>query len=100
MSSTYINLPLRRAILARDEYRCIYCESEDFLTIDHVVAEMWEGPTKATNLVACCGFCSVLKGVVPFDLHAMHLERLGKGDAQVIIARVKAHLAIPTIPNE
>ncbi len=99
MSETYINAPLRRAIMARDEV-CLYCLASTDLTIDHVIAEKWNGKTKANNLVVACGECNLIKATFPFDLFAEFMERLGRGKKADIIARVKAHLAIPTIPSE
>jgi 5-methylcytosine-specific restriction endonuclease McrA len=100
MSDAYISRPLRRALMERDEDRCLYCGATDSLTIDHVKAEKWEGKTRANNLAVACSECNTIKGVFPLDLFAEFMERLGRGKKQDIIDRVEAHLAIPTDPTE
>ena len=52
----------RRAILARDGFRCQYCGSTRHLTIDHVVPRSRGGPTSWDNVVTSCAPCNVRKG--------------------------------------
>ena len=52
----------RRAILARDGFRCQYCGSARHLTIDHVVPRSRGGPTSWDNVVTSCAPCNVRKG--------------------------------------
>ena len=52
----------RRAILARDGFRCQYCGSTRHLTIDHVVPRSRGGPTSWENVVTSCSACNVKKG--------------------------------------
>jgi len=52
----------RRAILARDGYRCQYCGSTRHLTIDHVVPRSRGGSTSWENVVTSCAPCNVRKG--------------------------------------
>jgi 5-methylcytosine-specific restriction endonuclease McrA len=52
----------RRAVLARDGYRCQYCGSTRHLTLDHVVPRSKGGTTSWENIVTSCAPCNVRKG--------------------------------------
>lgn len=52
----------RRAVLARDGYRCQYCGSTRHLTLDHVIPRSKGGPTSWENVVTSCAPCNVRKG--------------------------------------
>jgi 5-methylcytosine-specific restriction endonuclease McrA len=52
----------RRAILARDGFRCQYCGSTHHLTIDHIVPRSRGGHTSWDNVVTSCAPCNVRKG--------------------------------------
>jgi 5-methylcytosine-specific restriction endonuclease McrA len=55
-------LPLtRRAVLARDAHRCVYCAVRAD-TIDHVVPRSRGGRNEWTNVVAACARCNHRKG--------------------------------------
>jgi 5-methylcytosine-specific restriction endonuclease McrA len=58
--------PLSRAnVLARDEFRCQYCNKEvspKDATLDHVVPRSQGGGTSWTNIVCCCVRCNSKKG--------------------------------------
>lgn len=65
----YVRLPRtenrrlsRRAILARDGFRCQYCGSTRHLTIDHVIPRSRGGQTSWENVVTSCAPCNVRKG--------------------------------------
>lgn len=65
----YVRLPRaegrrlsRRAILARDGFRCQYCGSTHHLTIDHIVPRSRGGLTSWDNVITCCAACNVRKG--------------------------------------
>ena len=65
----YVRLPhaegrrlSRRAILARDGFRCQYCGSTRHLTIDHIVPRSKGGLTSWDNVVTSCAPCNVRKG--------------------------------------
>ena len=88
----------RRAVFARDGFRCQYCGTSGRLTVDHVVPRSRAGETTWENLVACCHPCNNRKGSRtpdeanmklsraprPFSLHtSRHLMRLlAKSDNQ------------------
>ncbi len=63
------------------------------MTIDHVIARSRGGQTVASNLVRACEACNETKAAWPLDLFALLLERFGGEPAQVILARVNAHLS-------
>jgi 5-methylcytosine-specific restriction endonuclease McrA len=52
----------RRAILARDGYRCQYCGTTRHLTIDHVIPRSRGGASSWENVVTSCAPCNVRKG--------------------------------------
>lgn len=53
----------RHSILARDNYRCQYCNvAGKELTIDHVIPRRLGGPHTWENVVACCRKCNLKKG--------------------------------------
>ena len=54
---------LRRLVLERDRYRCVYCQTTEEnsgqpLQIDHVVPVAKGGMTTLDNLCSCCGSCN------------------------------------------
>ena len=52
----------RRAVLARDGFRCQYCGGGKHLTLDHVVPRSRGGMTSWDNVVTSCAPCNVRKG--------------------------------------
>lgn len=52
----------RKAVLARDDYTCVYCGSKSNLTIDHVFPRHRGGETTWENIVCCCLKCNNKKG--------------------------------------
>ena len=65
----YVRLPRpdgrrlsRRAVLARDGYRCQYCGSTRHLTIDHIVPRSRGGLDSWDNVITSCAPCNVRKG--------------------------------------
>ena len=63
-----IPLNLRRRVLERDGYYCVYCD-EDLrdaeIHMDHVIPESKGGPTSYDNLQVTCRKCNLAKGVLP-----------------------------------
>jgi 5-methylcytosine-specific restriction endonuclease McrA len=51
----------KRNIMIRDGYKCVYCESNEILTIDHVVPTSRDGKTNFENCVTCCKVCNFKK---------------------------------------
>ncbi len=52
----------RRALFARDGYRCQYCGSRSRLTVDHVVPKSRGGDSGWHNVVTSCAPCNARKG--------------------------------------
>jgi len=66
---TYVRVPQvvqrrisRRALFARDGWRCQYCGSVGRLTLDHVVPKSRGGDSVWENVVASCAPCNLRKG--------------------------------------
>jgi 5-methylcytosine-specific restriction endonuclease McrA len=66
---TYVRVPYadrrrisRRAVLARDGFRCQYCGSTRHLTLDHVIPRSRGGVSSWDNIVTSCAPCNVRKG--------------------------------------
>jgi 5-methylcytosine-specific restriction endonuclease McrA len=86
-----IPLHLRRRVLERDGYYCVYCD-EDLrdaeIHMDHVIPESKGGPTSYDNLQVTCRKCNLAKGVLSeseftnrLRIRAMNiLNRLGSMD--------------------
>jgi len=86
-----IPLNLRRRVLERDGYYCVYCD-EDLrdaeIHMDHVIPESKGGPTSYDNLQVTCRKCNLAKGVLSeseftnrLRIRAMNiLNRLGSMD--------------------
>lgn len=53
--------PTRENIFRRDGMRCIYCNKEKTLTLDHVIPKSRGGKNTWENLVTCCMKCNVTK---------------------------------------
>lgn len=60
----YVHLPYRRMnlskhnIFKRDGFACMYCGSDNKLTLDHVMPKSRGGKNTWLNLVACCSKCN------------------------------------------
>lgn len=64
----FINLPYKRVSMSRqnlykrDGYSCVYCDSRDNLTLDHVIPRSKGGRDSWHNLVTACQRCNTEKG--------------------------------------
>lgn len=58
---------IRRQVIERDGYHCVYCD-EDLtngeIHLDHVVPESKGGPTTYDNLQVTCRKCNLAKGIL------------------------------------
>jgi 5-methylcytosine-specific restriction endonuclease McrA len=76
----YINIPYKRVNLSRynvfkrDGNRCVYCNSSDGLTIDHVVPRSMGGRESWENLVTACQKCNARKGNMTPEQAGMHMR--------------------------
>ncbi len=73
---TYVSVPRtatkrisRRAVFARDQFRCQYCGAQKHLTVDHVVPRSKGGADSWDNVVTSCAPCNLRKGdrLLPAD---------------------------------
>jgi 5-methylcytosine-specific restriction endonuclease McrA len=63
----------RRALFARDGWRCVYCgDGTSRLTLDHVVPRSRGGDSVWENVVTSCATCNHKKG--NRLLHEVHME--------------------------
>jgi 5-methylcytosine-specific restriction endonuclease McrA len=86
----------RRALFARDGWRCVYCgTSSGRLTLDHVVPRSKGGESIWENVVTACAPCNLRKGDRLLEDSGLHLHRLPRPPAPVLFI----HLATPTIPQ-
>jgi len=78
----------RRAIYARDGNTCVYCQSPDNLTLDHVLSIFRGGKNAATNLITCCAPCNHERGHVRIERYLVRLGRRGL-DTEAIKERIR-----------
>ena len=86
----------RRALFARDGWRCVYCgTASGRLTLDHVVPRSRGGDSVWENVVTSCAPCNMRKG--NRLLHEIHMElpRAPRVPAPVLFIRLAAS-SIPT----
>jgi 5-methylcytosine-specific restriction endonuclease McrA len=87
----------RRALFARDGWRCVYCgSSSGRLTLDHVVPRSRGGESVWENVVTACSPCNLRKGNRLLEESGLKLHRLPRPPAPVLFI----HLATPSIPSE
>jgi 5-methylcytosine-specific restriction endonuclease McrA len=85
----------RRALFARDGWRCVYCgTSSGRLTLDHVVPRSRGGDSVWENVVTSCAPCNLRKGNRLPEEVAMTLAAPPRAPAPVLFIR----LAAPRIP--
>src|SRR5213592_3717348 len=85
----------RRALFARDGWRCAYCGSTGRLTLDHVVPRSRGGDSVWENVVTSCAPCNLRKGNrLPHEV-SMELRRPPTPPAPVLFIQ----LSTPTIPS-
>ncbi len=100
---TYVHVPRavqrkisRRALFARDGWRCVYCgASGGRLTLDHVVPRSRGGDSVWENVVTSCAPCNLRKGDRLLEEAAMRLRSKPRPPTPVLFIR----LAAPRIPS-
>lgn len=86
----------RRALFARDGWRCVYCgTTAGRLTLDHVIPRSRGGESVWENVVTACAPCNHQKGNRSPEEARMELVQPPKAPAPVLFIR----LAAPKIPN-
>jgi 5-methylcytosine-specific restriction endonuclease McrA len=51
----------KKNVMSRDGFKCVYCESNENLTIDHVIPISKGGKSSFENCVTCCKICNFKK---------------------------------------
>ena len=100
---TYVHVPRsaqrkisRRALFARDGWRCVYCGSSGGrLTLDHVIPRSRGGDSVWENIVTSCAPCNLRKGDRLPEEVRMTLPRPPKPPQPALFIR----LAAPRIPT-
>jgi 5-methylcytosine-specific restriction endonuclease McrA len=100
---TYIRVPRsvqrkisRRALFARDGWRCVYCGSTGGrLTLDHVVPRSRGGDSVWENVVTSCAPCNLRKGDRTLEEVGLVLRHPPRPPTPVLFIR----LAAPHIPE-
>jgi 5-methylcytosine-specific restriction endonuclease McrA len=86
----------RRALFARDGWRCVYCgDAGGRLTLDHVVPRSRGGESVWENVVTSCAPCNLRKGNHLLHEVRMELRHPPRPPAPVLFIR----LAAPRIPS-
>ncbi len=86
----------RRALFARDGWRCVYCGSSGGrLTLDHVVPRSRGGDSVWENVVTSCAPCNLRKGNRTLEESGLRLRTKPRPPAPVLFIR----LAAPKIPH-
>lgn len=57
-----ISEELRNETYKRDNYRCVECGNNDYLTLDHIIPFSKGGKTEKDNLRTLCRSCNSKKG--------------------------------------
>jgi 5-methylcytosine-specific restriction endonuclease McrA len=85
----------RRALFARDGWRCQYCGATGKLTLDHVVPRSRGGDSGWENVVTSCAPCNLRKGNRTLDEVHMHLIHPPRVPSPALFVT----LAAPKIPD-
>ena len=86
----------RRALFARDGWRCVYCgDRNGRLTLDHVVPRSRGGHSVWENVVTSCAPCNLRKGDRSLEQVGMVLHTSPRPPAPALFIR----LAAPRIPS-
>ena len=82
----------RRALFARDGWRCVYCgDGTSRLTLDHVVPRSRGGDSVWENVVTACGPCNLRKGDRLLEETPMHLKRQPAAPSPVLFISLALH---------
>ena len=81
----------RRALFARDGWKCVYCgTASGRLTLDHVVPRSRGGDSVWENVVTSCAPCNLRKGNRLLEELAMQLHRPPRAPAAALFIRLAA----------
>jgi 5-methylcytosine-specific restriction endonuclease McrA len=86
----------RRALFARDGWRCVYCgTASGRLTLDHVMPRSRGGESVWENVVTSCAPCNLRKGNRTLEEAGLQLHRQPRPPAPVLFIQLSA----PKIPS-
>jgi 5-methylcytosine-specific restriction endonuclease McrA len=86
----------RRALFARDGWRCVYCGSTSGrLTLDHVVPRSRGGESVWENVVTSCATCNHKKGNRLLEESGLELQTKPRPPTPVLFIKIAA----PRIPE-
>jgi 5-methylcytosine-specific restriction endonuclease McrA len=86
----------RKALFARDGWRCVYCgTTSGRLTLDHVVPRSKGGESVWENVVTACAPCNHRKGNRTLEESGLELRRQPRPPAPVLFIK----LAAPRVPK-
>jgi 5-methylcytosine-specific restriction endonuclease McrA len=86
----------RRALFARDGWRCVYCgTTSGRLTLDHVVPRSRGGESVWENVVTSCATCNHRKGNRTLEESGLELQTKPKPPTPVLFIKIAA----PRIPE-
>lgn len=77
----YVHVPYQKVALTRhnvykrDGNKCVYCNSTQHLTLDHVIPKAKGGKTAWNNLVTACRKCNAQKGDMTPEEAGLELQR-------------------------
>ncbi|NBW58557.1 HNH endonuclease [bacterium] len=57
----------RQSIKDKWKHKCAYCESTEYLTIDHIVPQSKGGSDFITNVLCCCRRCNNSKSHINWE---------------------------------
>ena len=57
----------RKNIKEQWKHKCAYCDSEENITLDHIIPQCKGGLDVKTNVVPCCHSCNQSKGHIPWE---------------------------------
>ena len=80
----------RRAVFARDNYRCQYCGATARLTVDHVVPKSRGGRSSWDNVVTSCAPCNIRKADRLPEEIGMHPHAAPRAPASDVFIAVAA----------
>ena len=82
----------KRNIMIRDGFKCVYCDSPNKLTLDHVIAKSRGGKNDWFNLATCCEPCNKKKGdKTPEESGMTLLRKPGKPNYFTFLKRYLEH---------
>jgi 5-methylcytosine-specific restriction endonuclease McrA len=86
----------RRALFARDGWRCVYCgTAAGRMTLDHVVPRSRGGESVWDNVVTACAPCNLRKGDRSLEVTGMSMRTKPRPPQPVLFIR----LAAPSVPQ-